>query len=306
MEIMYGKSGRLTKAQRAGIWLAWGGAFGLEGVPMLWDVVDRVEVFTDNKGFLKKEVREGIANAANVFGEAVDAPEELVQFLATLADRGAISAFTDDQVALAHRASVAAVTPRFIESMYVVDLLGPGVSTLMGVMSGTVKTIDDLIVMRDQGLLNDPEQYARSIGLNYNRFAAVRNLALATGVDDAFIDKRGNKLVDEMTGWQKMQLALGLRPYELIKRSEERFSGYERAAQQKELIQSAVEKTVRLKAEYRVPVAIGVVEGLIEDGQPAAAIEYMNKVMTSIIANEIGAEHKDLLLQMDLMKRGIE
>ena len=305
-EIMFGKAHGLTRTEKAGVWMAGAGAFGLEYIPFLWDGLDAAQAVGGAAGVdtpTKADFKKNVEILTSEFADVIGADEQFAEFTNRLVQRGAIAALTEDQIALSNRASLAAMTPRFLDTMDMKDFAGPGFNAFISVIGGTVNTIDDLLKLHDSGQLYDVEALARVARINYTKVAAIRNKAAAIGEDGAYIDKRGNKVVDNMTEWQRWQFAMGIRPYEVVEEQERSFDAYKLRKKQDEEIYNAVDAVFRLPAGPARTQALAEGAASLEDN-PYMFGKFMKYGMKREIGSRYGVDFQRMQDDMEALKRG--
>ncbi len=218
-QFMFGKG--LSNTERAGAFLAFAGALGIEGVPFIWNVVDKGEQVAaaaghpEAVGSTKLAVQKGISQFMDKILQTDDIKQypELRAFARRLMTKGLISAASQDDIDLATRASLADTLPRFLDSMSIYDLAGPGLQATINIMSGTIKTPQDLLDLYRSGELDVP-RVAIALSRNFNKVSSIRNAANMFTPD--LRNSRGEITIKDPTKFQRFIATVGVQPGQAV------------------------------------------------------------------------------------------
>jgi hypothetical protein len=172
------KSGR----EMAGVWAAWTGAFGIQGMPWMFDiglmvegglaasadVLESLGVDTTSPKFVGS-VRRNAQSYVDMFAKvaAKHGPtknyDDARAFWNRWAQSGLISGMTDGEFNIASRASLARVFTEYYGTQDMDDLIfGPGYQTAVMLLNNNVSTISDVINIWRNGDEFTPEYFAEA------------------------------------------------------------------------------------------------------------------------------------------------
>ncbi len=138
-----------TIGQKAAVYAAWAGAFGLKGIPGFWDLAAIGEIIASETGHpeavgaTKRYLLETVQNEMGEMG----ASPEVTTFLQRQITDGTVTAGTGGKINFATRAGTAHLATNFIDGLSYEDIRGPGLNTLIGLVNGTVQSHNHLIAL---------------------------------------------------------------------------------------------------------------------------------------------------------------
>lgn len=207
-ELMMPGIGKLSGREKAGIWAAWVGAFGISGVPFAMDGVLLGETVAESMGH---------PEAVGAFERFVADVAESVGVDPAVVKKGAASG---DAYDVTHRAALGYMLQSYYDGIQPEDLTGASGQVLYGTLTGTIKTIKDmyLVLSGDKKLTAEMAvQPFQEISGIYNPYAAVR--AAMTGE----VRDRKNRLIKtEPDLAEIVSMAVGIQPAEAVKLSEQK------------------------------------------------------------------------------------
>lgn len=174
----------LTGMQKARLWAGWAGAFGADGVPLLWDAVYVGEAIKERTGdpqavgSTKRLMYEAASEIATALGADKD---ENKKFLSRFITKGLISASSDGAINVGNRAAMISFTENYQRGLSLERLLGPGAATIwqMGRMANDLSfTLPEMLKAVREGEATWLEAVGKT-GATLKPFPGIKNPLMA-------------------------------------------------------------------------------------------------------------------------------
>lgn len=303
--------GKMSHLQRAGVFGAWIGAFGAEGIPFFMDALSLSENIVAQKegpeayGWWQRMVS-GLAGYA---GEKLDksgfrkwmdkagVDSTGKQFLLDYFYGGALPAITDGQVSFAHRAGMARYFSDMFYNTSLEDLAGPALLTANTIVGNTFENLGEVFQM-----VQGDDKFTTNWALN-KLSKQVEGLAGPSNAIEAIEayhrgelrDKNLNLLDDEPTFGQLVTMGLGLGYQEQQKRYERIFKSKRRS--------DVINQIIYEKAEDIAETAVDMPElgqakflqtaAQIMDYNPTLLQRFYSRVTNAKIGRELPAADRE-------------
>jgi len=228
--------GGMSNLQRFGIFGAWVGAFGVEGIPFMMDALNLSETLASQVagpqayGWWQRTVDDIAGKAGELFEDTLfDFVDK--QFVRDYFYGGLLPAVTDGQISFAHRAGMAKYLSEFFGNAPLDDtLFGPAYQVAATILTNTVDNMKDL-----WNIINSEEKFSTNWVLNAAS-KQVEGLSGPSNILEAIEaanrgelrDKKLNLITDEPTLSEVMLLGTGFGIQEQQRRYERIFSAKER------------------------------------------------------------------------------
>jgi len=300
--------GGMSNLQRFGVFGAWVGAFGVEGIPFMMDALNLSETLASQVagpqayGWWQRTVDDIAGKAGELFEDT------LFDFVdkQTVRDYfygGLLPAVTDGQISFAHRAGMAKYLSEFFGNAPLDDtLFGPAYQVASTIITNTVDNMKDL-----WNIINSEEKFSTNWVLNAAS-KQVEGLSGPSNILEAIEaanrgelrDKKLRLITEDPTLSEVMLLGTGFGIQEQQRRYERIFSARERAnkindwmeSKAKDIAEDTVDKPELANAKLQEKIL------QIQQYNPSLARVFMSKVTREVLARRAPADVREVQSNM--------